>query len=160
MVIKESEKSHTCYPRKLDCGYAIDLESSATFVELPNGQTYRPNNWEYIYANMAYNLNEQGFHVFLSSHKAVRDALCTEKFKDVRKVIICPSLDLKEKWIDRLTYRYEAFGLVKDYKALMNAKTMYDENIADLISESDRGFEVIEIKDTIYDLADIINSIA
>ena len=122
----------------------IDLESGNFWV---NGE--RIENWYKIYCNIAEHLSNQGYNVFMSSHKIVREEL---NKKNIKFLVICPILDLKEQWIDRLQCRYDKTKLEKDYKALMNAKTMYEENIKDLLSEKC----VVKITDINYDLYDLI----
>ena len=122
----------------------IDLESGNFLV---NGE--RIEDWYKIYCNIAEHLSNQGYNVFMSSHKIVREEL---NKKNIKFSVICPILDLKEQWIDRLQCRYDKTKLEKDYKALMNAKTMYEENIKDLLSEKC----VVKITDINYDLYDLI----
>ena len=69
-------------------------------------------------------------------------------------LIICPSLELKDKWIDRLRVRHIASGLNKDYRAYMNAVDRYSENIQELMYQE--GFEKLIIKNMNYDLVDMI----
>ena len=126
----------------------IDLESSNFFVD---GK--RADNWYVVYCNIANHLSEQGYSVFMSSHEVVRSQL---KHSKQRKLIICPSLALKDEWIDRLQKRYDLTQIEKDYKALMNAVDRYSENIQELLSED--GFEKIVIDDIDYKLEDLLNS--
>lgn len=127
-------------------GY-IDLESSNFFVD---GK--RDENWYIPYCNIAQHLSEQGYHVFTSSHEVVRNQL---KNSNETKVIVYPSLDLKDKWIDKLRLRYEVTKTDKNYKAYMNAVDRYVENIKELMKEDD--FCRIEIKSIDYDLAELLN---
>ena len=122
----------------------IDLESGNFWVE---GE--RPKDWYKFYCNIAQHLSNQGYNVFISSHKVVREELNRRnaKFK-----VICPSLDLATKWVERLQKRYDETHLLKDYKALMNAKVDYYDNISDLLSEKD----VIIVNKLDYDLNDYI----
>lgn len=149
-------KSTVCKNNIINGKIPVDLESSCFWCNREDGTRFRPDGWEKIYANIAYNLSKQGFIVFMSSHKSVRDALCDDKFNDVDKYIICPSVDIKDKWIERLKNRYEESNLKKDYAAYMNALDKYEENICDMISESERGFKVEIINSTKYNLATII----
>lgn len=122
----------------------IDLESGNFWVD-----EYRVADWYKIYCNIAEHLSNQGYKVFMSSHKVVREEL------DKRNIdfqVICPSLKLKEQWINRLQERYLRTHTEKDYKALMNAKEMYEENISDLLLEE----RTIVIKNIDYDLNDLI----
>ena len=124
-------------------GY-IDFESSNFFVN-----EMRPNMWIDIYINQALSLNEQGYDVFLSTHKALRNRL---NELNIDFTVITPSIDLKEKWIERLSNRYHNNPSVKNMKALNNAEVCYEENVKDLCSES----KVIMITNTDYDLKEII----
>ncbi len=122
----------------------IDLESGNFWVD---GK--RIDDWYKIYVNIAEHLSNQGYKVFMSSHKVVREELNKRK---IEFKVIMPSIFLKEKWIDRLQKRYDKSNLEKDYKALMNAKECYEENIEDLLQEN----YIIQIQDINYDLNDLI----
>lgn len=124
-------------------GY-IDFESSNFFVN-----EMRPNAWIDIYINQAVSLNEQGYDVFLSTHKALRDRL---NELNIDFTVITPSIDLKEQWIERLSNRYNNNPSLKNMKALKNAEEYYEENVKDLCSES----KVIMITNVDYDLKDCI----
>ena len=54
----------------------IDLESGNFWVNLT-----RYCDWYKVYCNIAKSLSEQGYNVFLSSHKVVRDELKKKKIK-------------------------------------------------------------------------------
>src|SRR5574344_88303 len=123
----------------------IDLESGNFWID---GKRY--DDWYKPYCNIAKNLSKQGKNVFISSHKVVRNEL---KDTDEKILIIYPSLKLKNEWINKLEERYSITKLEKDYKALMNAKDKYDENILEL---SNNNFIKIEIKNIDYDLKSII----
>lgn len=124
-------------------GY-IDFESSNFFVN-----EMRPNMWVDIYINQALSLNEQGYDVFLSTHKTLRNRL---NELNIDFVVITPCIDLKEQWIERLTKRYRNNPSIKNMKALNNAEECYEENVNDLCSES----KVIMITNPEYDLKDFI----
>lgn len=127
----------------------IDLESSNFF---DNG--VRPDDWYVFYCNIAIHLSEQGYTVFTSSHKVVRDYLkehCKEPL-----YIICPSTTLKDEWVNKLKKRYESTKLDKDYKALMNANYNYKTNINEL---TNCGINVYQIMSMDYSLRDILLNI-
>ena len=124
-------------------GY-IDFESSNFFVN-----EMRPNMWVDIYINQALSLNEQGYDVFLSTHKALRNRL---NELNIDFTVITPSKDLKEQWIERLNNRYRNNPSLKNMKALKNAEECYEENVDDLCSENN----VIMITSIKYDLKDFI----
>lgn len=124
----------------------IDLESGNFWI---NGK--RVKGWHKVYCNIAEHLSNQGYKVFMSSHRDVREELNRRK---VDFKVICPSLNLKEQWINRLQERYDKTQLEKDYKALMNAKLKYDENIIELLKEN----YVIQIQNINYNLNDLLGS--
>lgn len=105
----------------------IDLESSNFFVD---GK--RDENWYKIYINIAEHLSNQGNVVFISSHKIVREEL---NKRNINFYVICPSLNLKDKWIAKLKERYDRESSDKNYKAWKNAENYYEDNIKDLLSE-------------------------
>jgi hypothetical protein len=122
----------------------IDLESGNFWVD-----GNRCDNWHKIYCNIAGHLSSQGYNVFMSSHKIVRQEL---NVRNMDFYVIAPCLDLKEEWITRLQSRYDKSGLEKDYKALMNARDCFEDNIKDLLSEKNQ----IQICTIDYDLAEVI----
>ena len=129
----------------------IDLESgNFWFKDNETKQIVRHNNWYIPYCNIANHLSEQGYTVFTSSHEVVREELKKSKEKIY---VVFPSIKLKDKWIEKLEDRYNNTGLEKDYKALMNAKDRYEENIQELRK---CGFPVFEILDIDYSLDEIV----
>lgn len=120
----------------------IDLESGNFWVD---GK--RTDDWYKPYCQIAEHLSQQGYIVFTSSHEVVRNQLMNS---NEVVVLVYPSLKLKNLWIDKLENRYRETGLKKDYKALMNAKDRYDENIQEL-ADSHFNFK-LELIDSEYDL--------
>lgn len=128
----------------------IDLESGNFWIG-----DQRAKDWYIPYCQIALHLANQGFTVFTSSHKEVREYLSTVPLpENVAKVFIfCPSRILKDGWLKRLEERFERTGLHKDYKALMNAKDRFDENIIELCN---CGLPVIQPSAMDYDLRNYI----
>ena len=130
----------------------LDLESTNTWFE-ENGERKRWPNWAEIYVNFAVDLSRKQYYtVFVSSHAIVRAELNKHRH-NAMIAVCCPTLDLKEKWIERLQQRYNRTELDKDYRALMNAVDRYDENITEL---SNAGFPVIWIDSMDYELSKVI----
>lgn len=123
----------------------IDLESGNFWV---NGE--RDEQWYKPYCNIANHLSAQGYTVFTSSHKEVREEL--KNSSEIVKIIF-PSLDLKTDWLIKLTNRYNESMLEKDYKALINASLYYEDNINDLMNEP---FDKIVIDNINYNLRELI----
>ena len=138
-------KSTLCNNQSISFKF-IDLESSSFF----NDEGVRPDDWYIYYCNIAERLSAQHCTVFVSSHKVVRDRL--KKSKE-RVCVICPSIKLKDQWIERLENRYNSTKLEKDYKAWQNAVDRYTENIEEL---KNSGIPVIEIDDMKYDLKQLV----
>lgn len=125
----------------------IDLESGNFWH---NG--VRPDNWYIFYCQIAEHLSQQGYTVFVSSHEVVRNRL--KKYSEEKVYVCYPSINLKDEWIDKLEKRYETTRLEKDFKALMNAKDRYIDNINELKNCNIKG---IEITDMNYSLKDLLN---
>lgn len=126
----------------------VDLESGNFFVD-----GHRDDNWYKAYVQIAKHLSEQGYTVFVSSHKVVRDALA-----DIGVPVgACfPIIDLKDAWIDKLQKRYDSSNLDKDHRALMNAKDRYEDNIREIEKDCDKyKFFKYTINNINYSLCDI-----
>ena len=126
----------------------IDLESSNFWID---GK--RDEEWYKPYCKIADNLSHQGYHVFLSSHKVVRDYL--KEHTNQATMIVLPDLSLKDKWIEKLKKRYEVDPSDKNYKAYMNAKECYEENIIDLMNDK---YDHITISSMDYNLENILET--
>ena len=124
----------------------LDVDSSRLIFD-----GVRPNNWAFCYVKMAEDLSKQYYKVFVSSHKEVRDNL-----KDIRDdiIVVCPSLDLKEEWIEKLKDRWIEDPSHKNFKAWKRADDRYDKDITDLMNEP---WPIIEIKDMHYELDELID---
>lgn len=142
----------------------IDLESSSFWVDNTdykdeyNHEKYRDEKWYKVYVNIACHLSNQGFVVFVSSHEEVRKELRERMDKGLCKaLVICPSLNLKEEWLEKLESRYEnkddKTHSIKDFKAFMYAKENYEKSVSSLI-EGD--LPCIIITDMKYSLRDIV----
>ena len=126
----------------------IDLESSWTKID---GQ--RPDEWAKIYCQIAEGLSKAGYNVFVSSHREVQNALIDS---DEHVLVIYPSLDIKEKWIERLKLRYETTGSQKNYIAWKDAEKNYDAEIQILAGSP---YEKFEINDMNYRMEGIMSVI-
>lgn len=125
----------------------IDLESGNFWYD---GK--RPYDWFRYYANFAKHLAAQGYIVFTASHRVFRDWMCEQ---GIGFMTLSPSVGLKDEWIAKLEARYNTTQLEKDYKALMNAKEMYEENVKDLQREGNHYI----ICDIDYRMPDVVKEI-
>ncbi len=130
----------------------LDLESS-NFKH----DDQRHDDWYIYYCQIALDLSKQGYTVFVSSHKQVRDYLLKVTSEPI--FLIYPSLALKDAWIRKLEVRYNASWSDKDRDAWKNAKTSYEANVADMSSDrylSSPYFKLTQIDDICYSLEDIV----
>lgn len=86
------------------------------FVDLESSNFEKDEAWVREYGNVALDLSGQGYDVFVSSHKAVRDYL--SQFQDNEDIIeVFPNAELHDTWIDRLANRYKNDPSDKNKKA-------------------------------------------
>ena len=113
---------------------AIDLESS-NFIK--NG------SWVESYCNVAIDLSEHGYNVFVSSHDVIRKQLLESGYAFI--FAIYPSLAMKGEWIERLQNRYLDTELDKDYRAWQRALNHYDEDVAAFKEDAMHFYRFYEI---------------
>ena len=123
----------------------IDFESSNFKI---NGG--RPEGWEQMYCEAALDLSRQGHVVFTASHKCIRDYLKEHQGSEV-VLIVAPSVDMKDLWLEKLRNRYKETGFEKDKLALLNAEACFDENIKEMQNYAS-VFPFYEITDMSYKL--------
>ena len=123
----------------------IDLESGNFWID-----GVRSEDWYKPYCKIANHLSEQGYTVFVSSHEVVRKEL---ENSDEVVFVVCPSVALKEQWIEKLRTRYELTKSEKDFKALANAEDRYEDNINELVYGD---LPCYEIESMSYNLSEIV----
>ena len=128
-----------------ECNSYIDFESSNFKINVE-----RPEGWEQMYCEAALDLSRQGHVVFTASHKCIRDYLKYHRGSEV-VLIVAPSVDLKDQWLEKLRKRYKETGLLKDSLALLNAENCFDENIKEMQNYAS-VFPFYEITDMGYKL--------
>lgn len=134
------------------CGYPCIGKSSykeQNFIDLESSNFGKEPGWLIHYIQVALSLQEQGYNVFLSTHKAVRDYL---SFNGIPFVVIYPSLSLKEEWIDKLKKRFLTEPTDKNKAALERAENYYHSDIEELMEEEEK----IEITSMDYNLKELI----
>lgn len=143
----------------------IDLESSNFWFNKSetDEKRVRWDNWYDVYCNIAEDLSSQGFVVFVSSHKQVRERLAKSK---ENVLAIFPAISLKNEWIAKLEERYQASVEnhdeyeTKNFKALANAKDRYEENISEIKNDCEKyNFVPIELRTMDYKILDIIRDV-
>ena len=138
----------------------IDLESSNFYVD---GK--RSEDWFRIYGNIAFDISKQGYNVMTPTHAVLRQYL-GEGLRNIWKTFylsecVCacyPCHDLKDRGIERLEHRYHYDMSEKNYRALMNAKDRFDDNIDEIESDCKKyDFVPVVIRDMNYNLKDLID---
>ena len=128
----------------------VDLESGNFFMG-----DKRADDWYIPYCQTALHIANQGYTVFVSSHKVVVNFLKSVPLPENvhRVVVFCPSRTMRDEWIERLQKRYDRTQLAKDYKALMNAKGRFEDNIDELVN---CGLSVIQPAAMDYNLKNYV----
>lgn len=103
-------------------GY-IDVESS-NFV--------KDDNWVKEYCGLAIDLDLQGYNVFVSSHKAVREYFAEKQdiFPDIMEVF--PSKEMRAEWLNRLESRYMKCKTAKNERALNYMRNNFDAAVDEM----------------------------
>jgi hypothetical protein len=129
----------------------IDLDSSK--YTLPDES--KEDNWVQKYCDLAKELSDQGYKVFVSTHDDVRKYL-GENYPDI-SCIIYPVKNLKDHWIERAKNRFEESKDPADERAYQNILNNFDEQIDEL--DNDKYLQRMPITDINYNLIDFVNSI-
>lgn len=124
----------------------IDLESGSFYYEHDDGVMSRDPSWYKVYVNVAMDLSEQGYDVFVSSHEVVRKELLA---RNAPVCAVVPDVSLKSEWIAKLEERYNNTKLEKDYKAWKNAEDRFEANIAEIALDIPN---TVKLKQMNYDL--------
>lgn len=122
-------------------GY-IDLESS-NFV--------KDDNWVKEYCDLAIDLELQGYNVFVSSHKDVREYLADKQdiFPDIVEVF--PAKELRDMWLNRLESRYMKCKTDKNERAL----SYMCQNFDDAVDEMERDAIIHKVRITKENMNDL-----
>ena len=113
--------------------------------------------WYKRYTHLAEYISKQGYLVMISTHEKVVSSL---KKSPEKKLIIVPSPDLKEKWIEKLDKRRQKTNLFKDKKAYLHVKEHFDSDYEMLLEASKwPGYDILELDSMNYSLSDILSGI-
>lgn len=130
---------------KTDLKY-IDLESSNFSKE--------NSNWYLDYCRVAMDLDRQGYIVFVSAHKPVRDYL--RQFEYIDYFMVMYDKSLKNFAVNKVKERYELTNSQKDYNAWKRADTSFDSIYNEVLEDSKQGLKVCWIKSSDYNLKEEI----
>ena len=127
----------------------IDLESS----HFNDAFGLKPDGWFIPYCKVAEDLSEQGYRVFVSCHKEVQEYFSKS---NEYVIVLYPTIELKEQWLDRVKKRFDNDPSMKNKKAMENVEKYWDMQINSLRNSP---FEnKLELKDMNYTLDNEIDN--
>lgn len=128
----------------------IDLESS-NFI--------KDQHWAESYARVASDLSRQGYDVFCSTHKLLRDTLLKMKAdgKIDKLFIVYPSLEVYDSWCTRCKNRWYTTKLEKDSRSFARVENFFQADVMEIEEEIKNGKYTDSYKiDGPYNLAKIL----
>lgn len=127
------------------------------YVDLESSNFPKTEGWEKVYCDVALDLSEQGYYVFVSSHKQVRDYL--SNYQSVDDIVeVFPEVRLCDMWIRRLTKRYSDTKQDKHKRALDYVSNHYCSMVADMENDDIKRKIKLTAYSNLYDLSEEINS--
>lgn len=123
---------------------AYDGETNTTgYIDLESSNFVKDDNWVKEYCGLAIDLDLQGYNVFVSSHKAVREYLAEKQdiFPDIVEVF--PAMYLYREWMSRLSYRCGKDSSDKNYRAYKYMENNFHTAIEEM--EQDKIINKIHI---------------
>lgn len=111
--------------------YGGDINTTG-YIDLESSNFVKDDNWVKEYCCLAFDLDLQGYNVFVSSHKAVREYLAERQsiFPDVVEVF--PSKEMRTEWLNRLESRYMKCKTAKNERALSYMRNNFDDAIDEM----------------------------
>lgn len=112
---------------------AYDGDTNTTgYIDLESSNFVKDDNWVKEYCDLAIDLELQGYKVFVSSHKKVREYLAERQgvFQDIVEVF--PSKELRIEWLNRLESRYMKCKTAKNERALNYMQNNFDTAVDEM----------------------------
>lgn len=102
------------------------------YIDLESNNFVKDDNWVKEYCDLAIDLELQGYNVFVSSHKKVREYLAERQgtFPDIVEVF--PSKELCGMWLNRLESRYMKCKTDKNERALNYMRNNFDTAVDEM----------------------------
>ena len=117
-------------------GKSSFCENFTEFVDLESSCFSKTNPlWYKDYCTVARDLESQGYNVFVSSHKEVREELAPYQ-KSIKIVEILPTLEMRDIWVTRVSNRYINTLSAKDKAARDFIIKNYTSGIEDMMADS------------------------
>ena len=112
---------------------AYDGDTNTTgYIDLESSNFVKDDNWVKEYCNLAIDFDLQGYNVFVSSHKAVREYLAEKQdiFPDIMEVF--PSKEMCTEWLNRPELRYMKCKTAKNERALNYMRNNFDTAVDEI----------------------------
>ena len=112
---------------------AYESDTNTTgYIDLESSNFVKDDNWVKEYCCLAIDLDLQGYNVFVSSHKAVREYLAERQdiFPDIVEVF--PSKEMRTEWLNRLESRYMKCKTAKNERAFNYMRNNFDTAIDEM----------------------------
>lgn len=117
------------------CIGKTSISGQDNFIDLESSNFDHREGWEEEYVRVAYDLSLQGYNVFLSSHKKVREAL---NKNCIPFICVYPNFSMYDIWFDRTAKRYKKYPSEKNLRALERITTHFKEDIMALGNEKSK----------------------
>lgn len=106
--------------------------NTTSYIDLESSNFVKDDNWVKEYCNLAIDLDLQGYNIFVSSHKAVREYLAEKQdiFPDIMEVF--PSKEMHTEWLNRLESRYMKCKTAKNERALNYMRNNFDAAVDEM----------------------------
>ena len=112
---------------------AYDGETNTTgYIDLESSNFIKDRHWIVEYCDLAIDLELQGYNVFVSSHKGVREYLAERQVAIPDIIEVFPVKDLRPVWIERLRRRYEHCPTLKNENALNYMRNNFDDAVNEM----------------------------
>ena len=116
---------------------AYDGDTNTTgYIDLESSNFVKDDNWVKEYCDLAIDLELQGYKVFVSSHKKVREYLAEKQdiFPDIMEVF--PSKEMCTEWLNRLESRYVKCKTDKNERALSYMRNNFDGAVDEMENDA------------------------
>ena len=136
---------------------AYDGDTNTTgYIDLESSNFVKDDSWVKEYCDLAIDLELQGYNVFVSSHKAVREYLAEKQdiFPDIMEVF--PSKEMRTEWLNRLESRYMKCKTFKNERALNYMRNNFDT----AVNEMERDAIVHKVRITKENMNDLKKTMA
>lgn len=112
---------------------AYDGDTNTTgYIDLESSNFVKDDNWVEEYCAIAIDLELQGYNVFVSSHKEVREYFAKRRVTLPGVIEVFPSKEMHTEWLNRLESRYMKCKTAKNERALNYMRNNFDAAVDEM----------------------------